>query len=65
MALLAFLVYFNLINLSQAWVGNGRVGLGLSLVLLHGGAFALALGLLWWRDHSQVMRLWPRKAAAA
>jgi lipopolysaccharide export system permease protein len=65
MALLGFLVYFNLVNLSQAWVGNGRIGLGAALLLLHGGAFTLALVLLWWRDHSQVLRLRPRKAAAA
>jgi lipopolysaccharide export system permease protein len=67
-ALLAFIVYFNLVNLSQAWVGGGRVGLGTALVALHGGAFALALTLLWWRDHAAVLRLGMRRrepAAAA
>ena len=65
LAMLAFLVYFNLINLSQAWVANGKLGLGGALLLLHGGAFGLAMALLWWRDHAQVLRLWPRPRAAA
>ncbi|HZE91033.1 MAG TPA: LPS export ABC transporter permease LptF [Rhizobacter sp.] len=50
-ALLAFVVYFNLINLTTAWVGGSKVGMGTALVLTHGLAFALALGLIWWRDH--------------
>jgi len=50
-ALLAFVVYYNVINLTQAWVAGGKVGMGVALVAAHGGAFALALGLLWWRDH--------------
>ncbi|MBL8331985.1 MAG: LPS export ABC transporter permease LptF [Rubrivivax sp.] len=60
-ALLAWTVYFNLVNLSQAWVGNGRVGLGSALLLLHGGAFVLGLVLLWWRERAAVLRLWPRR----
>lgn len=51
-ALLAFIVYFNLINLSQAWVANGRLGMGSALLVIHGGVFASALALLWWRDHA-------------
>ena len=50
-ALLAFFVYYNLINLSQAWVASGRIGMGAALAGLHVGAFGLALALLWWRDH--------------
>jgi lipopolysaccharide export system permease protein len=53
-ALLSFVVYFNLINLSQTWVASGRVGMVTALLVLHGGAFMLALGLLWWRDHATV-----------
>ena len=64
-ALLAFVVYYNLINLSQAWVSGGRVGMGTALIGLHGGAFLTALGLLWWRDHATVARLWPRRAVGA
>lgn len=67
-ALLAFLVYYNLINLSQAWVAGGRLSMSLALLALHGPAFAAALALLWWRDHAAVarwmLRRGPRKAAA-
>jgi lipopolysaccharide export system permease protein len=67
-ALLSFLVYYNLINLSQAWVAGGRLSMGAALLALHGPAFAAALALLWWRDHAAVTRWlsWrgPRKAAA-
>jgi lipopolysaccharide export system permease protein len=63
-ALLGFIVYYNLITLSQAWVTSGRVSLGGALLGLHGGAFALALALLWWRDHGTT-RGWLRRAASA
>ena len=63
-ALLGFVVYYNLIGLSQAWVGSGRMGLGSALLGLHGSAFALALGLLAWRDQGSARRWWPRRAAA-
>jgi lipopolysaccharide export system permease protein len=53
-ALLAFVVYYNVINLSQAWVAGGKVGMGTALAAAHGGAFALAVAILWWRDHSNV-----------
>jgi len=64
-ALLGFVVYYNFINLSQAWVRGGRVGMGGALIGLHGGAFVLALALLWWRDHAAVLSLRPRRRAAA
>jgi len=60
LALTAFAVYFNLINLSQAWIANGKASLGLTLLALHGGAFALALLALWWRDHASTLHLLPR-----
>jgi hypothetical protein len=31
---------------------------------VHGGAFVLALTLIWWRDHGTTLRLWPRWAKA-
>jgi lipopolysaccharide export system permease protein len=64
-SLLGFVVYYNFINLSQAWVGSGRVGMGVALLALHGGAFLLALALLWWRDHAAVLSLRPRRAVPA
>jgi lipopolysaccharide export system permease protein len=63
-ALLAFVVYYNLINLTQAWVASSRVSMGAALLGLHGAAFAAALALLWWRDHAAVLR-WGRRAQRA
>jgi lipopolysaccharide export system permease protein len=64
-ALLGFLIYYNLINLSQAWVTAGRLGMGAALLLLHGGMCALAIGLIVWRDHATVWTLRRRRPAAA
>jgi lipopolysaccharide export system permease protein len=65
-ALLAFVVYYNLINLSQAWVSSARVAFGPALALVHGGALVLALSLMWWRDHGTVWRpVWARGAQVA
>ncbi|GCL61600.1 LPS export ABC transporter permease LptF [Pseudaquabacterium pictum] len=64
LALLSFIVYFNLINLSQAWIASGKFGMGTALLVLHGGMFVLGLALIWWRDHAAVLRLLPRRAAA-
>jgi lipopolysaccharide export system permease protein len=50
-ALLAFVVYYNLINLTQAWVASGKASMGGALVGAHGSALLLALALLWWREH--------------
>jgi lipopolysaccharide export system permease protein len=57
-ALLAFVVYYNLINLSQAWVAAGRLGMGAALLGLHGMAFGAALLLIWWRDHATSLPRW-------
>jgi len=51
-ALLTFVVYYNLINLSQSWVANKGVSMWEALAGLHGGALALALALIWWRDNA-------------
>lgn len=65
-ALLAFVVYYNLINLTKAWVSSGKLEMGAALALIHGGAFLAALGLIWWRDHGTHLQLRPaRKAVTA
>lgn len=64
-ALLAFVVYFNVINLTQAWVAGGKVGMGTALAAAHGGAFVLALGLLWWREHPHTRPRWPARTQTA
>ena len=64
-ALLAFIVYFNLINLSQSWVGNGRTSLAAALVAVHGSAFVLALSVIWLRDNGNRFGLRRRPNGAA
>ena len=50
-ALFAFVVYFNLLNLGQSWVGSGRLSLSLFMLALHGGIFVLSLSWLLARHH--------------
>lgn len=64
-ALLSFVVYFNLINLSQAWVAGGRMGMGAALAAVHGSAFLIAIFLLWLRDQGNRLGLPARRAATA
>ena len=69
-ALLSFAIYYNLINLSQAWVASGQWSMGAALGVAHGGAFLMAIGLLWWRDSGNRRGRWrarmaSRSAAAA
>ncbi|HEY8876643.1 MAG TPA: LPS export ABC transporter permease LptF [Roseateles sp.] len=49
-ALLAFIVYFNLINLTQTWVVGNKMKLGAAMLALHGGAFLVTMLLLLWRE---------------
>ena len=63
-ALLSFVVYYNVINLSQAWVASAKIGMGTALVAAHGSAFVLALTLLWWREHTNSRLGWPARTPA-
>ena len=63
-ALLGFVVYFNLINLSQSWVTNGRIGLPGALTAVHGSAFVLALAVVWLRDQGNRLCIPGRRAKA-
>jgi lipopolysaccharide export system permease protein len=49
-ALLAFVVYYNVINLTEAWIAGGKASMGGALMVAHGGAFLIAVALLWWRE---------------
>lgn len=55
-ALLTFVVYFNAVNLSQAWIASGRFEMLPTMLVLHGSALGLGLALIWWRDHAAVWR---------
>ena len=64
-ALLSFVVYYNIINLSQAWVASSKLDMGSALVGVHGSAFLLALVLMWWREQTNARRGWRRARAGA
>ncbi len=63
-ALLAFVVYYNIINLSQAWVAGSKVSMGTALIAAHGGAFLIALVLFWWREHLNSRIMWARDSTS-
>ena len=47
-------------------MGSGRLNIVAALAGLHGLAFALGLGLIWWREHATVihpMKLLLRRSA--
>ena len=66
LVVLTFLVYNNLINLGQSWVLGGRIGLGVLIMVLHGGVFAISLALLAKRHNHWTLRaaLRPRRPSA-
>lgn len=51
LALLAFVLYYNLLLLSQTWVASGRAAALPTLLLLHGGGLLAALALIAWRQN--------------
>lgn len=61
-ALFAFLVYYNMLNLGQSWIGSGRFSMGGYLLALHGGVFVFAVGWLAKRNNNWIRR--GRRAAA-
>jgi lipopolysaccharide export system permease protein len=62
LALLSFIVYYNLINLTRAWVASDKLNIQQAMGAIHGGVFVLGILLLWWRDHGTVLswRPWRR-----
>ncbi len=64
LALFAFVVYFNLINLGQSWIGRGAVPFWRYLLMLHGGVFAIAMLWLARRHHNWTVRSWLRRRQA-
>ena len=56
-ALLGFIVYLNLMTLSQAWVSASRMSAPLAMLVVHGSLLAGGLALLRWRIEGG----WPRR----
>jgi len=55
LALLVFVVYFNLLTLMQSWVAQGKLSALGSLLGVHGGVTVLALLRIWLRDGGWTM----------
>ncbi len=55
-ALLVFVVYFNLLSLSQTWVAKGQLKWDVALLLVHGSLSLGALLVIWWRDGAVMWR---------
>ncbi|MGH6648848.1 LPS export ABC transporter permease LptF [Aquabacterium sp.] len=49
-ALLVFVIYFNLLSMSQTWVANRQLNAWVSLLAVHGLLTGLAAARIWWRD---------------
>jgi lipopolysaccharide export system permease protein len=64
-ALLAFVVYYNVINLTEAWIAGGKASMGGALIVAHGGALLIAIGLLWWREQGTSRIGWRRPMVSA
>lgn len=60
-ALFAFILYYNLINLGQGWIGAGKAEFAPLMLGLHGGAFALGLFWLYKRHYNWSVRLLLRR----
>jgi lipopolysaccharide export system permease protein len=62
-ALLAFLVYYNMLNIGFGWVSSGRVSFAKLMWWLHGGVFAATLAWLMVRSNQWSLRnLLPQRA---
>jgi lipopolysaccharide export system permease protein len=62
LALFAFVVYYNLINLGQSWIASGRVGFLTFVLALHGGVLLIGVLALAWRHTRFSLRDWLRHA---
>jgi len=58
-------VYFNLLNLGQAWVGGGRTSLTGFLLALHGSTFLLTAFWLAKQHNNWSLAVWRRRRRGA
>ncbi|WP_213954856.1 MULTISPECIES: LPS export ABC transporter permease LptF [unclassified Variovorax] len=64
-ALFAFVIYYNMLNLGQGWVGTGRIAPGPFLLALHGGVFVVAVAWLAKRHNNWSFSLRRRSSIAS
>ncbi|NVM87779.1 lipopolysaccharide export system permease protein [Variovorax sp. SG517] len=63
LALFAFVVYYNMLNLGQSWISSGKFGMGGFMLLLHGGVLLINLAWLGARQNNWGRRI--RKSPSA
>ncbi len=51
-AMFAFIIYYNLINVVQAWIAASLISFGFALIVLHGSAFLAGSGVVWLRGRA-------------
>ena len=65
-ALLAFVIYYNLMTVGQSWIAAGRISMPAYLLVLHGGILALGLGGLAMRHWRWSFKdLWRARSTGA
>ncbi|MBC5764312.1 LPS export ABC transporter permease LptF [Ramlibacter albus] len=64
-ALFAFVVYYNLLNLGQSWIANGRAGITGFMLALHGAVFLAAAFWLGKQHNNWSLRAMLRRRRAA
>jgi lipopolysaccharide export system permease protein len=66
LALFIFVAYFNMINIGQGWISNGKVSFWNLIIFMHGGMTCLAIALLAARHNNWSWRrlIAMRQAAA-
>ncbi|KQP15062.1 LPS export ABC transporter permease LptF [Pseudorhodoferax sp. Leaf267] len=64
LALFAFVIYYNLINLGQSWIASSRMPFAAYVLLLHGCVFALTMAALWMRHSRFSLWAWMRHGRA-
>lgn len=65
LALFAFVIYYNMLNIGQSWISSGRFSMAGFMVMLHGGVLLLNLAWLSARQNNWGSRRTKRSRAAA
>ncbi len=58
MALLIYLVYSNMLSITQAWIAQGKLSFSGATLSLHGAMFLLLAAMFAWRMYSSAPRAW-------
>ena len=64
LALFAFVIYYNMLNIGQSWISSGRYGMGSFMLLLHGGVLLIGVAWLALRNNNWSARRQARASAA-